>query len=255
MTKEETARKISRRKALGLIGAAGAAALVGYGLFGQPGSKETSPEGPRAGKDANSISCVVTPSQTEGPYFVDDKLNRSDIRSNPANNLVKDGVQLRMKINVYRVDGGFCTPFTNALVDIWQCDALGVYSDVLDQAGMFDTRGQKFLRGYQITDKNGTVEFMTIYPGWYRGRTVHIHFKIRTNPAGQQGYEFTSQFYFDESITNEVLAKVPYSGKPGRDTTNATDGIFRESGAQLMLRLTKDGQGYLGIFDVGFKMN
>jgi protocatechuate 3,4-dioxygenase beta subunit len=254
MAPEKTSSKISRRKALGLIGAAGAAALVGYGIAGQPVSKETRIDDRAEVRDAVSISCVVTPSQTEGPYFVDEKLNRSDIRSDPTNNSLKEGVPLRLKISVYRVDGVSCTPFVNALVDIWQCNVLGVYSDVLDQAGRFDTRGQKFLRGYQVTDKNGVVEFKTVYPSWYMGRTVHIHFKVRTNPAAQQGYEFTSQLYFDESITNEVFAQPPYITRGRRDTTNATDGIFRESGAQLMLRLNRDGQSYAGVFDIGLRL-
>ena len=74
---------------------------------------------------------------------------------------------------------GACTPLANALVDMWHCDALGVYSDVSSQ----NTLGQRFLRGYQVSDANGQVQFLTIYPGWYAGRAVHIHFKVRTEPA------------------------------------------------------------------------
>jgi protocatechuate 3,4-dioxygenase beta subunit len=82
-------------------------------------------------------------------------------------------------------------------VDVWQCDALGVYSDVRDSNGFFDTRGRQFLRGYQVTDRNGQAEFLTVYPGWYRGRTVHLHFKVRVqrrglvaeSGAGRAGYQ------------------------------------------------------------------
>lgn len=137
---------------------------------------------------------------------------------------------------------------TGATVDLWHCDALGVYSDVTDPS--FSTVGKKFLRGYQVTDTNGTVKFVTNYPGWYQGRTVHIHFKIRIDSASQRGYEFTSQLYFDDSLTDQIHAQSPYAAKGQRTLKNDQDGIFRDGGEQLMLQLTKDAQGYVGTFDI-----
>jgi protocatechuate 3,4-dioxygenase beta subunit len=183
---------------------------------------------------------------------VDEKLNRSDIRSDPSDGLVKQGVPLRLVFHISRSNGGSCTPLTGATVDLWHCDALGVYSDVTDPS--FSTVGKKFLRGYQVTDANGTVEFVTIYPGWYPGRTVHIHFKIRTDSASQRGYEFTSQLYFDDSLTDQIHAQPPYAAKGQRTLKNDQDGIFRGGGEQLMLQLTKNAQGYVGIFDVGLQI-
>jgi protocatechuate 3,4-dioxygenase beta subunit len=140
-------------------------------------------------------------------------------------------------------------------VDVWHCDALGGYSDVFDRWGVgADTRGQKFLRGYQVTDRRGYVEFMTIYPGWYRGRTVHIHYKIRINSATERGYELTSQLYFDESVTDLVHVQAPYAARGRRDVTNDRDGLFRNGGHQLMLQLTKDAQGYVGRLDIGLQI-
>jgi len=185
---------------------------------------------------------------------VDERLNRRDIRSDPATGAVKPGVPLRITFRVSRVQGNACTPLPNAVVDVWQCDALGVYSDVRDFAGRFDTSGQKFLRGHQVTDARGVAEFDTIYPGWYAGRTVHIHFKIRTDPTGPHGVEFTSQLYFEESITDQVHAQAPYSQKGRRDTTNAADGVFHSGGTQLILPVTREGQGYAGTFDIGLRM-
>jgi protocatechuate 3,4-dioxygenase beta subunit len=199
-------------------------------------------------------SCVVRPPQTEGPYFVDEKLNRSDIRSDPSDGSVKQGVPLRLVFRVSRIADSSCTPISGAVVDVWQCDALGVYSDVQDINGLFDTRGKKFLRGYQVTDASGTAQFMTIYPGWYPGRTVHIHFKIRTDSASRRGYEFTSQLYFDDAITDQVHAQLPYVTKGQRTLKNGGDRIFRDGGNQLMLQLTKDAQGYLGTFDLGLRV-
>ncbi|MEP0859677.1 twin-arginine translocation pathway signal protein, partial [Trichocoleus sp. DQ-U1] len=139
-----------------------------------------------------------------------------------------------------------------ATVDIWHCDALGVYSDVRDFNG--DTQGQKFLRGYQVTDANGTAEFVTIYPGWYPGRTVHIHFKIRTDSASGRGSEFTSQLYFDDALTDQIYAQSPYAAKGQRTQRNDGDGIFQDGGEELMLQLTQDAQGYVGTFDIGLQM-
>jgi protocatechuate 3,4-dioxygenase beta subunit len=105
-----------------------------------------------------------------------------------------------------------------------------------------------------VTDENGTARFTTIYPGWYQGRTVHIHFKVRTDPASEQGHEFTSQLYFDDSITDRVHAQAPYASKGQRTLRNDGDGIFRDGGDELMLPLTEDGQGgYVGTFDIGLQ--
>ena len=193
---------------------------------------------------------MLTAERTEGPYFVDERLNRSDITSDPTDGSVKEGVPLRLSLTVSRVDGDACTPLVGALVDMWHCDALGVYSDV-SGAGQPDTTGQKFLRGYQIANENGQAQFQTIYPGWYSGRTIHIHFKIRTEPDSEQGFEFTSQLFFDETTTNAVLSREPYSQKGTPDTSNAADNIYQPD---LIVPLTADGEGYAGAFHVGVSM-
>src|SRR4029453_17087527 len=101
----------------------------------------------------------------------------------------------------------------------WQCDHLGVYSDVQDPS--FNTKGKKFLRGYQVADGDGRARFTTIYPGWYAGRTVHIHFKIRSPQTQRPGYEFPSQFYFDDALTDRVFKDAPYAGRGDRSTRNS----------------------------------
>ena len=103
------------------------------------------------------------------------------IRSQNIDEFDKEGIPVTLTLNISQVDGQSCIPLAGATVDIWHCDALGVYSDVSD-AG-FETVGQKFLRGYQTTGETGAVQFSTIYPGWYSGRTVHIHLKIRTTSS------------------------------------------------------------------------
>ena len=281
----QVGRILSRREVLALFGVAGAALLAGCAP-GQSGASSTSQttgatsEAPanipadtpantptvapastatRAAPEATATTasitgtvptCVVSPAQTEGPYFVDDKLNRSDIRSDPSDGSVKEGVPLQLTLRVSQVGSNGCTPLAGATVDIWHCDALGVYSDVSDPG--FNTTGKKFLRGYQVTDANGTVKFTTIYPGWYQGRTVHIHFKIRTTASGQNS-EFTSQLFFDDTLTDKVHAQAPYASKGQRSLRIAGDGIFQNGGNQLMLSLAEAGSGYTGTFDIGFK--
>ncbi len=235
---------LSRREMLILMGATAAASLVGC-ASGQTG----------AYTQTTIAGCLVSPEQTEGPYFVDEKLNRSDIRSDPSDGSVRPGVPLRLVLNVYQVANNSCAPLSGATVDVWHCDARGAYSDVRDNAGEFaDTRGKKFLRGYQVTDAAGKVEFLTIYPGWYTGRSVHIHYMVRTNPTSEVGHEFTSQLYFDEAITDQVHSQAPYAQKGQRDLRNERDGIFRRGGNQSMLQLIKDAQGYVGTYKVGFLM-
>jgi protocatechuate 3,4-dioxygenase beta subunit len=193
--------------------------------------------------------CILRPEQTEGPYFVDERLNREDIRSDPSDGIVKTGVPLALTVRVHEVRGQNCTPLADAIVDVWHCDALGVYSDVRDRS--FDTRGKKFLRGYQTTNASGAARFMTIYPGWYPGRTVHIHFKIRTNSGSRRVNEFTSQIYFDDALTDKVHAQPPYASKGPARLRNRQDGIFRDGGEELILPLAPYSDGYAGEFDIG----
>src|SRR5215472_9972759 len=183
-------RLLSRREVVVLLGTSAACLMVDSLL---PYRALAGMSGP---------ACVVRPEQTEGPYFVDEHLRRSDIRSDPTDGQVKPGTPLALTVLLSRLSAGDCQPLAGAQVDIWQCDALGVYSDVRDPG--FNTVGQKFLRGSQLTDEAGTAQFLTIYPGWYQGRTVHTHFKVRTHPNDATGYEFTSQLYYDDALSDIV---------------------------------------------------
>jgi protocatechuate 3,4-dioxygenase beta subunit len=242
----QVGRILTRREVIALLGVAGAGAVASR-LGAQPGVGAATPA---AGARVWVPACVVTPAQTEGPYFVDEKLNRADIRPDPTNGKVSGGAPLDIEIRVYRVANGACTPYQNAMVDIWQCDAMGLYSDVRDSNGFFNTAGQKFLRGYQLTDASGVAKFTTIYPGWYQGRTVHIHFKVRSS-AGARAVEFTSQLYFDDAVSDKVFAQAPYNTKSGNRTRNERDGIFGRGGRQLMLAVSEQGAGYKSSFDIG----
>lgn len=187
--------------------------------------------------------CELSPRQMEGPYFVQDNgLHRSDIRSDPASKQMGDGVPLQLTLRIQQADNG-CKPLPKAVVDIWHCDANGIYSDVRDPS--FDTSGQQFLRGYQFTDDDGQVKFTTIYPGWYPGRAVHIHVKVRYQSAPKKIREFTSQLYFDNAFTDEVYKNAPYKQRPTPDTRNERDFIYvRQSGEALLLDAKSSEQGY-----------
>jgi protocatechuate 3,4-dioxygenase beta subunit len=249
MVQKQIVESFSRRDVLRILGLGSAAFLFGPDRLRS--FPEASPDFESGAWAANPPACVVRPEQTEGPYFVDAKLNRSDIRVDPSDKSVKPGVPLRLEFQVSRIAGAACTSLSGAMVDVWHCDASGVYSDVSD--GRADARGKKFLRGFQQTNANGVAEFMTIYPGWYEGRAVHIHFKIRSAAQGGRAQEFTSQLYFDESVNDQVFSQAPYNNKRGRRVMNDSDFLFRRGGKELLITPTKTGQGYTAKFDIGLQ--
>ncbi len=205
--------------------AAGALVVAGCGEDDTP----TTPAS--AAPSAGRPDCVLTADRTEGPYFVDERLDRSDIRAGQA------GVPLAL---TFVVMNARCQPLQGAMVDIWHCNALGAYSDV---EGNSDT----FLRGFQRTDGDGRCAFTTIYPGWYSGRAIHVHFKVR-----HDGREFTSQLFFDPATSGTVLRDRAYGGRGEPDVPNSADGIYGPDGDTLLLRATADGKGgYRSIYRVG----
>ena len=242
---------MSRRQTLRLLGAAGGTAFVG--LMVQPAAELLPLVRSSGVANAAALDCVVRLALTEGPYFVDEKLNRSDIRTDPTTGVVSGGVPFILQFNINGVGGGTCAPVPNAYVDIWHCDAAGSYSDISNGAGQANTSGKKYLRGYQVTDSNGELQFTTIYPGWYSGRAVHIHFKIRLFTGSQATYEFTSQLFFDDALTNQVYTQSPYSARGTRNTLNSNDGIYNGGGSQLLLTPTQSGQGYAATFNIGLE--
>jgi len=154
-------------------------------------------------------SCVLVPEVTEGLYFVDLELRRSDIRANSSGGPARAGIPLELTIRIVEVGaGGRCTPYEGAAVDVWHCDAGGEYSAVGSDTD--------FLRGYQVTGANGGVTFRTIFPGWYRGRAIHIHLKVRTYDGASQTYEYTSQLFFSETTIAQAYSVSPYSGNACR---------------------------------------
>jgi protocatechuate 3,4-dioxygenase beta subunit len=235
-------RVLTRREAIAMIGG-----LVPVAWMLDASCSETS------GLDhTNGITmCTAKPQLTEGPYYVDVRLNRSDIRSDTNTAAVKAGLPLALSFVVSRISAGACTPLANAIVDVWHCDALGVYSGVRDPG--FDTVGQNWLRGYQTTDATGTANFTTVFPGWYQGRASHIHFNIRSAVSGNTGYDFTSQLFFNESLLTQIYTtQTPYTqkGDAGRRRNNR-DGIYNRGGSQLLLNPTPSGTGYAATFNVG----
>lgn len=250
-------RVLTRREMLGLLGSTGAVLLIGSRITnivaGQTPDPTVTPAPTATGTPLPG--CLVRPALAEGPYFVDEGLHRADIRSDPASGIVKEGVILRLAFNVSDVSNNMCAPLEGAYVDVWHCDALGVYSDVNNPR--FDTRGEQWLRGYQVTDENGVAGFTTIYPGWYSGRAVHIHFKIRTDPESDRGYEFTSQLFFPEE-TNALVhtAYEPYRQRGLPDVPNERDWIFQSSEGLLTLELTaNDDDSFSAIFGVGLDLS
>ena len=222
-------RRINRRQALAGFGTVSLGAVIAA----CGGGSDPSPDAPSSSSSEfdEGATCEQTAEQTEGPYYFDADAIRSDIRED------RPGAPLRLGIRVR--SAGSCEPVKDAVVDIWHCDAGGVYSGF--EAG----EGERFLRGTQVTDAGGVSEFTTIYPGWYQGRTVHIHAKVHLN----RQTVLTTQLYFDDAVTDKVFASAPYSGQGERDQRNDSDGLFEES---LVVTVKPDGDGYRGVmtFDV-----
>ncbi|MEW2398006.1 hypothetical protein [Streptomyces sp. NPDC046862] len=238
-------RVLSRRQALTVLGVAGVGLTIGE-IDGASASSASS-----QGAVTGPVDCVAKPEMTVGPYFVDEGLNRSDIRADPSDGSIVDGTPLLLNLNIAQITGGKCLPLPGAKVDIWQCDAFGLYSDVEYEG----TVGRKFLRGYQVTDRRGGTTFVTILPGWYPSRTIHIHVKVRTTGTDGNPYEFTSQLYFDEAFKAAYLATDPYASTGTPDTTNDTDIWYGEVGAQMHLAPRRKGTGYEATFTIGLDLS
>jgi protocatechuate 3,4-dioxygenase beta subunit len=183
----------------------------------------------------SAADCILAPEQTEGPYYVDNDLIRRDITED------REGVGLDLRLTVQ--DAQSCEAIENATVEVWHCDALGEYSGVNGSAG-------NFLRGGQRTDARGLARFRTIYPGWYQGRTTHIHVKVHV--GGSEVH--TGQLYFEDSVTARVnRASSPYNSRGAPDTTNAADSIFAQGGDESTVALQKRGSGYVGRLSLGVR--
>lgn len=196
-----------------------------------------------AGGGAAVPDCVLTPEQDEGPFYIDLARVRRDIVED------RPGVPLALALTV--VDASTCEPIRDAAVDVWHCDALGVYSGEPTE----DSTGETYLRGIQLTDANGRAEFATIYPGQYPGRTTHIHLKVhlggqRRGGAYSGGHvSHTGQLFTADRDDAEVFALPPYDRNPAEITPRDADFIFRDQGgssSELALKrvgtnLARDG--------------
>ena len=233
-TRDETT--LTRRNSLlGLGGLAAAALGAGGVLAALDGQEaEAASSGPAA-VASGLVTCVLTPEMTEGPYYLDGDKVRRDIREG------RPGTRLDLATTV--VDVSTCKPISGALVDIWHCDAGGTYSGFAQEG----TDGKTFMRGIQRTNKSGLATFVTVYPGWYSGRTVHIH--VQVSLGGNVLH--TGQLFFPEALTDAVYKRAPYRSRPGRDTRNATDSIFRNGGSKSVLKIAKNGSGYVARMTMG----
>jgi protocatechuate 3,4-dioxygenase beta subunit len=224
----ETQHELTRRRSLVAIGGFVALLAGAKGLAAGPAAGATRKQG---------AACVLTPELTEGPYYIANEALRRDITEG------KPGARLTLKLRVVEATG--CKPIRNAAVDIWHADAGGTYSGFGAGAG-----NRTFLRGIQKTDANGLATFTSIYPGWYPGRTVHIHVKVHVGG----NVVHTGQLFFDDTLTDAVYRLAPYNSRPNRDTRNAADGIYQNGGSASLLAVKKTGsRAYTGSIAMGVR--
>jgi len=219
-------KTVTRRTSLVALGG-----LLAGALGWKAGSAESAGVGPAA-VASGAVACVLTPELTEGPYYVPGEKVRSNITEG------RPGAKLALALTV--VDASTCKPIKGATVDIWHADALGAYSGVQGNKGTF-------MRGIQPTNANGVAHFATVYPGWYQGRTVHIHVKVHLGGT----VVHTGQLFFNDVLTDAVYTKTPYSTRGARTTRNANDSIYVNGGSRSMLTVKKAATGYTGAVVMG----
>ena len=222
---EPVTRRTSLLRLVGLVGGA-----LGLGAFGATASEGAGPAGVAAG----TVRCVLAPEQTEGPYYIPNERVRRNITEG------RPGTPLVLRLGV--VDAATCRPIKGAAVDIWHADAAGVYSGFGEGAS-----NRTAMRGIQRTNANGLAIFRTVYPGWYQGRTVHVHVKVHVSG----NVVHTGQLYFADAVTDAAYRRAPYSSRPGRDVRNATDSVFRNGGKRSLLTIRRSGAGYVGSIVMG----
>ena len=268
--------RISRRRALGLGGTIGLGALVAACTDSSSSGRESAPSLPASSTASSDVlalldranTCLAAHEQTQGPYWFDVDSIRSDLRED------RPGTPLLLAVRAHDLsrctNGSAPTAIPNSVIEIWHCDAGGVYSGFEsaskggsrggpDGGGFGDTSDGSYsvgddeanptddgtyLRGAQVADRNGVVQFTTIYPGWYRGRTVHIHIKLHVD----RKTVLTTQLYFAEAVNDEVFATAPYDRHTGRETRNEDDSIYDPSG---LVTVRRTASGYLAVINIG----
>jgi protocatechuate 3,4-dioxygenase beta subunit len=221
---------ITRRKSLVTLGGALGTALAG-GAWRAVGAGGATGSGPAA-VAGGAVKCVLAPELTEGPYYIaGEKVRRNITEGRP-------GIALALHLTV--LDASSCSAIKGAAVDVWHCDALGNYSGL-------NGSGTTFMRGIQRTNAHGLAVFHSVYPGWYTGRTVHIHVKVHVGGS----VVHTGQLFFHDSLTDRVYKRSPYNTRGSRDTRNAQDSIYRNGGKKGLLSVHKHGSGYVGSIAMG----
>ena len=247
VAKKEQTQSLTRRDALAALVGAGSA--LAFGCSNSMGASAGLPDaGPDGASTPETGACTVTPEGEIGPYFADDSatgFNRSNIRSNLDGTSTQTGVPLTLNVTVVDAQKN-CAPYAGAQIDIWHCNASGVYSDVSSE----NTSSEQWLRGYQLTDASGQVTFTTIIPGWYSGRTTHIHLRVRSSyseaSSTSEGTN-TTQCFFDQTFVDTLSTSVtPYSAEGKNPTTNASDRVYsqEEDGANSLVLAGDDTNGY-----------
>jgi protocatechuate 3,4-dioxygenase beta subunit len=227
-------KKVGRREALGVMGAAGAA--LAFGCGGSPTSPDTSTSTTTTG--STNAACAVTPTETAGPYPSLTDMFRSDIRDG------KTGTLLTLTVKVVNVTAA-CAAVANANVEVWHCDSAGNYSEYGTQTA------QTYLRGIQSTNSSGEVTFTTIYPGWYQGRATHIHLEVTINGVSRK----VTQIAFPESVNNTVYGNGVYAARGSNPTSNLSDGIFADSLSSELVTPSGDAaNGYTASCQIGVSL-
>lgn len=249
MPRGQVTEAVGRRAALRTIGGAGAAVL-GVACASRTSSDAESSQ-------ATLLSCIATPEGVEGPFYVDERMNRSNLVGDTREPFVTAGIPLVLRLGVFAVGERSCAPLEGARIDLWHASAEGVYSD--EPSSLLQkkrTVGETYLRGYQLSDRTGRVEFTTIYPGWYANRTIHVHVKVTTEDRAGKRLEWTTQLYLANAINDVVSSSGAYATRGLRKIArNEDDALYAIDGRDLTIDVRPTpGGGYAGTYDIGLRL-
>jgi protocatechuate 3,4-dioxygenase beta subunit len=234
---------LDRRAALSALGILGSSILIGCTSESAVTTDAATSTDGNGSSGGDGGTCAASPEGEIGPYFADDSASgfeRSNVLSNLDGTDTQPGVPLTLSFSIYDAKNG-CAAMAGAQVDIWHCNASGVYSDIATE----QTSTQQWLRGYQISDANGNVTFMTIIPGWYQGRTTHIHVRVRSSYSDASSTtdgSNTTQVFFPQALVDMLATSLsPYNAEGTNPTTNASDRVYsQETKGETLMALAGD---------------
>ncbi len=207
-----------------------------------------------------ATTLTATPSETEGPFWLDVATQRKDIRTDPTTGAAQAGFPLRLTISLGQLANAVATPIDGGRIDLWHANAAGHYSDEPNGLNGADTQGVYWLRGWQLTNAHGIVNFTTNYPMYYNGRAPHVHVRVRLYSGTTVTTNFTTQLFFSDAVSTAVYAANSEYSTTVTRTYNTSDTVYETvstgstasdpDGARTTVKLADDGTYAIASYNI-----